>query len=124
MRLPGKFAKQLFGYTDIGDHVIVNDEELTFGPVVSGKLLYPNGTVPVQEASSSSAPDAGASPSVLQIRSRPVSDKATTEDAANDRAVGNDFVLRQGLDTMKSEEAGRANVPQEAVEPVRILITR
>lgn len=114
VRLPGKFAKQLFGYTDIGAHVIVTDEELTFGPVASNRLFYPPGTAPVQEASSDAT--RGESPSVLRINAS----STTAGDSAKD-TFGDNFALRQGLDPEDKPEIATV---VEAPEPLRILITR
>lgn len=114
VRLPGKFAKQLFGYTDIGAHVIVTDEELTFGPVASNRLFYPPGTAPVQEASSDAT--RGESPSVLRINAS----STTAGDSAKD-TFGDSFALRQGLDP---EDKPETPAVVEAPEPLRILITR
>ncbi len=114
VRLPGKFAKQLFGYTDIGAHVIVTDEELTFGPVASNRLFYPPGTAPVQEASSDAT--RGESPSVLRINAS----STTAGDSAKD-TFGDNFALRQGLDPEAKPETPAV---VEAPEPLRILITR
>lgn len=114
VRLPGKFAKQLFGYTDIGAHVIVTDEELTFGPVASNRLFYPPGTAPVQEASSDAT--RGESPSVLRINAS----STTAGDSAED-TFGDNFALRQGLDP---EDKPEIPTVVEAPEPLRILITR
>ncbi len=114
VRLPGKFAKQLFGYTDIGAHVIVTDEELTFGPVASNRLFYPPGTAPVQEASSDAT--TGESPSVLRINAS----STTAGDSAKD-TLGDNFALRQGLDP---DDKSDAPTVVEAPEPLRILITR
>ena len=114
VRLPGKFAKQLFGYTDIGAHVIVTDEELTFGPVASNRLFYPPGTAPVQEASSDAT--RGESPSVLRINASSTADGGSTKDT-----FGDNFALRQGLDP---EDKPQTPTAVEAPEPLRILITR
>ncbi len=122
VRLPGAFAKQLFGYTDIGAHVIVTEEELTFGPVTSSKLFYPNGSAPIQEASSGAAPEVAASPSVMRISSSPAADDL--QDTASDEAIGGNFVLRRGLDTVEDDNAEDAAIVREPAEPLRILITR
>lgn len=116
VRLPGKFAKQLFGYTDIGAHVIVTDEELTFGPVASNRLFYPPGTAPVQEASSDAT--RSESPSVLRINASSTADGTSATDT-----FGDNFALRQGFDTLAEDKPETPTVV-EAPEPLRILITR
>ena len=108
VRLPGKLAKQLFGYTHIGAHVIVTDEELTFGPISSNRLFYPNGPAPVQEASSETLSGPAATPSVLRISSQPTSGAASAESGIGNEAFGKNFVLRRSLDTEKGGETAIA----------------
>jgi peptidoglycan hydrolase-like protein with peptidoglycan-binding domain len=130
VRLPGAFAKQLYGYTSLGAHVIMTSEELTLRPVLSNHLFYPEGKLP------NPAVDAKDSPSVLNVVVRqaelqgpgtgatPASTLMPATDKSGPGSIGQDYTLRSGLDADMTSTHDMDFVFPDSSEPIRILITR
>lgn len=130
VRLPGAFAKQLFGYTRAGAHVLITDEELYLSPVWSRNLFYPDVRSEDQIARIDQ-PSAGLS-QPIQRAEAPIAirlaqnTKLQSEDLnRDDSSVGDNFVLRSSLNQPfgSGPDNDGFQLP-ESTAPIRILITR
>ncbi len=130
VRLPNAFAKQLYGFTDRGAHVIITDEELNFAPLWHGNLLYPD-RKPVQKPLQSVS-DEGSLQSYRQNNNSmsPVllaqNGSPADLNGPDANALASDgFVLRASLkaDAPTERVIDRFELP-DSDSPVRILITR
>ncbi len=130
VRLPGAFAKQLFGYTRAGAHVLITDEELYLSPVWSRNLFYPD-VQPDDRISQIDQSSAGLSepiqraepPRAIRLAQNT---KLPSEDLnRDDRSVGDNFVLRSSLNRPfgSGPDDDGFELPK-STDPIRILITR
>ena len=136
VRLPGRFAKQLFGFTERGAHVLVTDESVTMQPVAHPNLIYPGGA-PANMSVKRQSP-AGVvktrirnSGSTSVIRLVAHGDKTQTPAGSGSPSVIEiNFEMRSSIDAVAppaedAVEIAEANaVPADLREPIRILITR
>nr|WP_306308825.1 L,D-transpeptidase family protein [Flavimaribacter sediminis] len=122
VRLPGKFARQLFGYTDIGAHVVIVGEEKSPFPITHDNLFYPP-VEPAAEVAGDPQEKANMSSLVEQASLHMIGSEANAHFEAD---VGSDYSLRSGIDVRDPGEAAQREpeFAQEDPDPVRILITR
>ncbi len=115
VRLPRSFAKQLYGYTDLGAHVLITEEELILRPIADGDLFDPGDLEPGPDV------DAGDTPSVVYLTTD-TRHPDVAVDAVAEAGIGRSYVLRAGLGVggTGSEQPDMS----EPAEPLRILITR
>ncbi|MEO4044451.1 L,D-transpeptidase family protein [Hoeflea sp. CAU 1731] len=122
VRLPEEFARQLFGYTDIGAHVIIVGEEKSPFAITHDNLFYPP-VEPAAEVAGDPQEKAKMSSVVEQASLVMVSSEST---ANSESDVGSEYSLRSGVDVKDPVEAAKKEpeFAQEATDPVRILISR
>lgn len=130
VRLPNTFAKQLYGFTDRGAHVIIADEKLTFAPIWHSNLLFhdrkpvqkPLESVSEEGSLQSYRQDSNSPPQILLALNGVPLDLGGTE---ADTPVGDGIVLRASLraDAPSERVIDRFELP-DSDSPVRILITR
>ncbi|MCY6381388.1 L,D-transpeptidase family protein [Hoeflea prorocentri] len=130
VRLPAGFAKKLFGFTGIGAHVLIADDEVSPRPISHDKLFYPGGRP---------ADIANPAASVVSATVKPMQRKDSgslltfgepQEDVAANPIgvslpVSDGYVMRTGFDpslTPVGEDDG-FEFPQSK-EPIRILVTQ
>ncbi len=122
VRLPGEFARQLFGYTDIGAHVVIVGAEQSPFAITHNNLFYP----PVEPAGevAGDQEEKAKEASLVEQASLNVAGAAT--DAQSEGDMGADYALRSGLGVKDPGEAPKKEpeLSQETPDPVRILITR
>lgn len=122
VRLPGEFARQLFGYTDIGAHVVIVSEEKSPFAISHDNLFYPP-IEPAAEVAGDRKEKANVSPLVEHASLVIVGSETTASSKAD---VGSDYSLRSGIDVNDPVEAAKREpeLAQEDPDPVRILISR
>lgn len=119
VRLPADFARHLYGFTQVGVHVIITDEEVAPVPIEHDVLFHPRpaeGTTP-PDGMVSRAPHEEAQLDIHILDDTPGIEQV----AATQRA------LRAGIDPATEEAAADPKPsidPDANHDPVRILITR
>ncbi|MEX3008235.1 L,D-transpeptidase family protein [Hoeflea sp. TYP-13] len=130
VRLPNRFAKQLFGFTGMGAHVLITDEELTPSPIVHRNLIYPGG-VPSEDTAYSSSTEpviktrirSKGSSSIIRIVE--YTNETDTGSSISAVTIEDNFVLRGSLEDGPPGTAEPDDfVVPESRSPIRILITR
>ncbi|WP_136658725.1 L,D-transpeptidase family protein [Nitratireductor sp. XY-223] len=128
IRMPGSFAKQLFGFTGTGAHVLITDDERTPRPVTHDKLIYPGGK-PARTVARSAA----ITPVVVKPMQRKSTGSVVVFGASNPEqtesgtsAPGSDGLeLRSGFDAdMELVDGDDGFIMPSSREPIRILITQ
>lgn len=127
VRLPGSFAKQLFGYTDQGTHVLVTDDAIKLRPVAHPFLIYPGGA-PADMSAGDWISDAGSTISVRETGSTSVIRIVAQQDDAPS-VIEISLEMRDSIDavepaTEEPETEDDTPVVADPREPIRVLITR
>jgi peptidoglycan hydrolase-like protein with peptidoglycan-binding domain len=139
VRLPGAFARSLFGFTEPGAHVLITEESLDPKPIRHRNLIYPGGPPDLTSAPETPEPAvelptveflSTGSQSVMSIVEYKAEDEAeeATLDDEPVNPIGDDLALRNGIDaiepprTVGADDAGF--VMPESRDPIRVLITR
>ena len=137
VRLPGRFAKQLFGFTDRGAHVLVTDESVAMQPVAHPNLIYPGGAPanmsvrrPSRAGVMKTSIQTSGSTSVIRVVA-PGNKAQTPAGSGSPSVIEINFEMRSSIDAVAPPPAEETEKTAEAKtvaadprEPIRILITR
>ena len=127
VRMPASFAKQLFGFTGTGAHVLITEDERMPRPVAHDNLFYPGGK-PAQTVARSAA--------ITPVVVKPMRRKSTgsmvvfgsrdaDETASDTDAPSGGLELRSGFDAhMELVDADDGFVMPASRDPIRVLITQ
>jgi len=154
VRLPPSFARQLFGFTDMGQHVIVaNEEDVTPQKFEHAKLFQPQPRPvvlktddPGAETSSNDAPEDASQPEAKEAKTAtPLAAQVKTADAAETAKPGQTddsgssvLVSEAAADAVEGDasskvagagveqppETKKEASPEPSNSPIRILVTR
>ncbi|MDA4846975.1 L,D-transpeptidase family protein [Hoeflea poritis] len=126
IRMPGAFAKQLFGFTGTGAHVLITEDERLPRPIAHNKLFYPGGK-PAQTVARSAA--------ITPVVVKPMNRKSTgsmvvfgsgnAESGSDADTTSDNLELRSSFDAhMELVDADDGFVMPSSRDPIRILITQ
>lgn len=132
VRLPGRFARELYGFTDKGVHVLITQETAKLQPIAHPNLIYPGGA-PANMSVKNRSPSPAVRTNIQQTGSTSVirvvaykDDQDTQDDATS--VIEIRFEMRSSIDAVQLpaeiRDADENPVVRDAGDPIRVLITR
>ncbi|WP_419910594.1 L,D-transpeptidase family protein [Hoeflea sp.] len=125
IRLPGKFAKQLFGFTGMGAHVLITEDERALRAFAHDKLFYPGGRPSQSVTQSAAITPVVVKPMRKQATGSVLVFGASKPEDPDATVTAHELELRNSFDAgLELVDADDGFIMPRSRDPIRILITQ